>query len=146
MNREQIFREVAESAERFGCGNPQQFKLLVSKLSQSSPEEVVHGLLLVFARSEPGSANFQRQELAGRLLARVKPKFNIELGPTLRAVLPAYNPSIEQLPMFLAEAFGTSAVTEELLQVEAEGLSSRTHAAARTMRWWLNGSGEAHGA
>lgn len=136
-NREAIYQRVIDTADRYGPGDPQQLKLFGDLLAQCAPAETLAGLLLVFERSVVGSANYPKQELAGRLLAMIKPKAGLSIGPTLRAVLPAYDPSIEQLPQYLAQVVGRDAVLAELRTIEAEEVASRTSAAARTMRWWL---------
>ena len=128
---------MVETADRFGSGNPQQLKLLSSQFAVAQAEEVVAGLFLVFSRSDPTSPTFQRQELAGRILGKLNPKVAVDLRQRLREVLPAYNPSIEQVPQYLESRCGRPAVLEELRRIEAEQPGSRTAASARTMRWWL---------
>ncbi len=137
MDRENIYRRVVEVAEQFGAGNPQDTRLLSSQLTKCEPVEVLAGLLLVFTRSEPTEANYRKQELAGRMLEKLNPKAPIDLAPTLHAVLPVYNPSIEQVPQYLAGRCGKESVIQELLLFESEEHDPRSKAAARTMRWWL---------
>jgi len=137
MDREDVCRRVTEVAERFGCGNPQENKQLSSQLAKGQPAEVLAGLLLVFSRSVPTASNYRKQELAGRMLEKVKPNAPVELAATLRAVLPAYNPSVEQVPQYLAGRFGKEAVIQELVRLEAEEHDPRSKAGAKTMRWWL---------
>ena len=132
-----MYRRVVETAERFGSGNPQQLKLLCSQFAVAQGEEVVAGLFLVFSRSDPTSSTFQRQELAGRILAQLNPRVAVDLCRRLREVLPGYNPSIEQMPQYLEARCGRPAVLEELRRIEAEQPGTRTAASARTMRWWL---------
>ena len=117
-------------------------KLLVSQLSRCTGNEVLNGLLLVFSRSQLTESNYRKQELAGRLLAKLKPRVPIDLGSFLRSVLPAYDPSIEQLPQYLAEMCGRDEVIAELRQIELEVNDPRFHACARTMRWWLGDQAE----
>ncbi|WP_124543968.1 hypothetical protein [Piscinibacter terrae] len=137
MDREDIYRRVIEVAERFGPGNPQEVKLLSSQLTKCEPAEVFAGLLLVFSRSVPTEANYPKQELAGRMLERLNPKASIDVAQTLRAVLPSYNLSIEQVPQYLAARCGKDRVVRELLLFESEEHEPRSKAAAKTMRWWL---------
>lgn len=137
MNSEDVYRRVVETAERFGSGNPQQLKLLCSQFAAAQAEEVAAGLFLVFSRSDPTSSTFQHQECAGRILAQLNPRVAVDLGQRLREVLPAYNPSIEQVPQYLEARCGRPAVLEELRRIEAEQPDTRTAASARTMRWWL---------
>jgi hypothetical protein len=137
MNRELIHDRIVAVAERFGSGNTQECKLLAKQLAACDSAEVVDGILLVFSRSNAGESNYQKQQLAGRMLAKLKPKAPVDLKSTLEAVLPAYNPSIEELPLFLAERCGEGAVLQALRRLEAGGEDPRRQAAAKTMRWWL---------
>jgi hypothetical protein len=137
MDREDICRRVTEIADRFGPDRPQEVKLLSSQLSKCQAVEVLAGLMLVFSRSEPGAANYRKQELAGRMLENLNPKAVIDLPSTLRRVLPAYDVSIEQVPKYLAGRCGRDSVLLELRLFEAEDNDARSKAAARTMRWWL---------
>ena len=137
MDREDIYRRLVEIAERYGAGNPQQLKLLRSEFEKSRPDEVLAGILLVFSRSEPTEGNYQKQELAGRMLERLNPAAPLDLAQALRDVLPAYNPSIEQVPQYLAGRCGKEAVIQELLRFESHEQGSRASGCAKTMRWWL---------
>ena len=142
MNRRQIFEKVVDSADRFGPRNPQQSKLFGSLLNKCSHEEVLHGLLAVFIECPIDEKHFVRQELAGRLLEKMKPSFRFELEGTLRAVLPTYNLSIEQLPQHFARIHGLSKVIAMLDQVARDDLTDRERISVKTMRWWLTGSAD----
>lgn len=138
MDRDAICRRVVETAERFGAGNPQETKLLMAELGKCEAREVLAGLLLVFSSSDPATdATYVKQELAGRLLAKLAPRGPIDLAQVLRAVLPGYNLSIEQVPQYLAMRCGKDAVVRELRHIETNEATSRVGVAARTMRWWL---------
>ena len=125
MNRKEIFAKVVESADRFGAGNPQRFKLLGSLLARGSPEEVFLGLLAVFVECPRDDKHLQRQKLAGRLLAEMNPGFGFELAPAVRAALQNYHPSIEQLPQHFARAHGLAAVQAAFKKIEDEELNER---------------------
>ncbi len=142
MNRLEIFETVVDSADRFGARNPQQSKYFGSRLNKSSPEEVFYGLLAVFIECPIDERWFQRQELAGRLLEKTKPSYHFELESTLRAVLPNYNASVEQLPQHFARIHGISAVVATLDKVERDNLTGREQTCIKTMRWWLTGNAD----
>jgi hypothetical protein len=137
VDREAVYSRVVEVAERFGANNPQELKLLSSQLSKCEAVEVLEGLLLVFTRSEAAESNYRKQELAGRMLEKLNPKAPISLSPTLRAILPAYNLSIEQVPQYLAGRCGKETVLRELVLRESQEGDLKAKGAARTMRWWL---------
>jgi hypothetical protein len=139
MDRREIFEKVVYSADRFGAGNPQQSKLFGSTLNHCVPEEVFHGLLAVFIECPLDERHYPRQELAGRLLEKIKPMYRFELEPTIRQVLSKYNLSIEQLPQHFVRVHGRDKVLEVLGRLAVESLPDRELASVRTMWWWLTG-------
>jgi hypothetical protein len=143
MNRREIFEKVVDSADRFGPRNPQQSRFFGSLLNKCSHEEIFYGLLAVFIECPIDEKHFQRQELAGRLLGKFRPNYKFDLESTLRAVLPNYNASIEQLPRHFAHVHGTFAVILALEKVAREDLTERERICVRTMRWWLTGDADA---
>jgi hypothetical protein len=141
MKRDEIRTAVLESADRFGADNPQQLAFLQSRLSRCAPAEVFVGLFAVFIESTPRASRSQRQELAGRLLATAEPTKQFDLIECIRASLPCYDLSVEQLPLYFGRVLGNEAVIDALAFVQStEGLSDAEIAAARTMRWWLGDS------
>lgn len=139
MDRREIFKRVVESADRFGAGNPQQFRFFGSILSKCKPEEVFHGLLAVFVECPWDEKHFQRQEFAGRLLEKIRPLSPFELDVTIRQVLPMYDLSIEQVPYHFARVHGREKVLEVLDRLAKEDLSDQELTAIETMWWWLTG-------
>ncbi|RSZ38529.1 MULTISPECIES: hypothetical protein [unclassified Variovorax] len=97
MKRDEILTAVLQSADRFGADNPQQLAFLRSRLSRSAPAEVFAGLFAVFIESAPKGLLSQRQELAGRLLDTAEPTNQFDLVECIRASLPYYDLSVEQL-------------------------------------------------
>jgi len=131
---------VTESASRFGDRNPQQFKLLASRIAKAAPREVVRGLLDVFTAGAVPPSGSQAQELAGRLLVELSPQADFELAPVLRASLARYELSVEQFPQYLSSLFGRDQVLSVLQQLEAEPLSEQERRSLGTLRFWLGGS------
>jgi hypothetical protein len=64
---------------------------------------------------------YPRQELAGRLLEKIKPMYRFELEPGIRAVLPRYNLSIEQLPQHFARDHVAAGVHAEAVAIQIVG-------------------------
>lgn len=77
MNRIEISKIIADSADRFGARNPQQFNFLLSRFTKNFADELGHGLLDLFCTAPDGHKNSERQELAGRLLVALSPQFEI---------------------------------------------------------------------
>lgn len=120
----------------------QELKLLSLQLTKCEAAEVLAGLLLIFSRSNPLESNYQKQELAGRMLETINPNSSLDVDEALPPLLQAYDLSIEQLPRYLADWHGKEAVVQALRRFEAKAADPRSNAAARTMRWWL-GYGDA---
>ncbi len=137
MNRDEIFERVVKSADDFGAGNPQQFQQFGTLLAKCRHEEIFYGLLKVFVDCPHDSKLFSRQELAGRLLIKMKPYYKFDLHTTIKSVLPNYNPSIEQLPYYFVVMYGLDTVLKAFDVIESEPLSEREKACITTMRWWL---------
>jgi len=136
MDRNEIRERVLASADRFGAGNQQQFRLLGSLLSKCQPAETSAALLSVFTDLPRDDKHFQRQELAGRLLEKMKPLTSFDLEATARAALPNYNPSIEQLPYHFVRVHGLQAVLDTLEKI-ALTAEARELSCIKTMQWWL---------
>jgi len=137
MTVEEIATLVAESASRFGDQNPQQLDYLTSRLRAVNEATVAQGLLSVFTDGAAPPSGAAAQELAGRLLAALQPKAEINLRQILPVVLGRYELSVEQLPHYLASLFGSDLVLAELGHLGEADLSQRELQALQTMRFWL---------
>jgi hypothetical protein len=82
------------------------------------------------------------QEYAGQLLTMLKPPCPLRLGESLRQVLPKWNRSVEQLPLYLVGEFGHEAVVLALDEIDETGAVDRELTAA--MRYWQRGSPPPH--
>jgi hypothetical protein len=139
MNRAAVAQLVLESAARFGDGNPQQFRFLVSRFSKDDPLEVLSGLIQVFTVGPAAPEGSDAQELAGALLTHLKPRGEIQLESVIRAALPRYELSVEQFPQFLAATAGTDKVLQVLNGLDSADLSTQEARARDTMLYWLQG-------
>ena len=137
MNRDDITILVTASASRFGDRNPQQLEQIVSRIGKAEEVEILQGLLKVFTHGEPAPLGSAAQEVAGRLLAELKPKGSLELKSLLRAALPRYELSVEQFPQYLAVLCGSSAMLSAFQEIEHEPLSEAERRALQTMKFWL---------
>lgn len=139
MSAKEITTLVAERASRFGDRNPQQFEQLLARLKKAPEVEVAKGLIRVFTDGQPPPAGSASQELAGALLASLLPNAELDLMSVLRASLPRYELSVEQLPQYLSHKFGQSEVLAALEMIEQEALPESEQRALETMRFWLGG-------
>jgi hypothetical protein len=111
------------------------------KLEALPASERFSVLIRIFADASRPKDSFGDQEYAGRLLVDLRPSPRQSLDEIIRMVLPTWNVSVEQLPKFLADTFGT----DELTRISSRLMSdyptdSREHRSLDTMRWWVRGS------
>jgi hypothetical protein len=135
MLREEIKNLVVERAKKYGPNNPQQIKQLSFVLGKTEPEEVFYGLYEVFI-TVPGQ-DFESQELAGKLLYRVKPKLYLELVPLITNVLENWNVSVEELPFYFRDLCGIDVVSKAISAINTSGLNETELKSLDTMKWWL---------
>ena len=124
---------IRRAAERWPSVNPQEFENLARMIGQLPPEERLAPLLGVFVNPPPDA--YPSQEYAGQLLMQLKPQCPHPVDATLRQVLPRWNRSVEQLPLYLREVFGLDAVLGSLDRLADEGVDPHR---LDTLRHWLN--------
>ena len=139
MNSQEIVALVTERAKRFGDRDSQQFGQLVSRLRKLEEGATAEGGLLAFTEGSPALEGSSAQELAGALQATIKQRGLRDLEPLLRAVLPRYELSVEQLPRYMAETFGACQVEAALRVLEEEPFGGQYRRAIETFRFWLDG-------
>ena len=128
---------VVESASRFGDRNPQQLNYLTTRLRHLAEETVAQGLLRVFTDGPAPPEGSAAQELAGQLLAALRPRAEVSLSEVLAPALGRYELSVEQLPHYLGSLLGREQVLAELDRLEPSALSEHERRALQTMRFWL---------
>jgi hypothetical protein len=145
MHAADIAALVTESASRFGFRNPQQFQQLESRLRKVPEAEVAQGLLRVFTDGAAPPEGSPAQELAGQLLAALRPRSEVSLRSVLQNSLPRYELSVEQLPQYFGWLFGATQVLAAIQELERERVSPEDLRALQTMRFWLGSPVRAHG-
>ncbi|ANH67143.1 hypothetical protein [Mitsuaria sp. 7] len=128
---------IADRASRFGDRDPQQLEYLTARLRAVEEEAVAQGLLGVFTDGPAPPEGSAAQELAGQLLAVLRPRIDIDLGKVLPPLLGRYELSVEQLPQYLGWLVGTEQILAELDRLERAGLSPHERRASQTLRFWL---------
>ena len=113
------------------------------KLQQLPKDQRAEALLSVFSDNSSPEWNFTNQEIAGRLLFEVGPPCVRSLNDVLHSIASTWNVSVEQLPFYLREVFGSEAVVEAASKL-ASGYpaDSREFRALKTVEWWLRGKCE----
>ena len=94
-------------------------------------------LFSAFTQNPPVSCG--EQEAPGDFLLELKPRSAQDLQSLIRASLPGWNLSIEQLPFYFRDVYGIEAVRLALAALDTEpGLAPEEREALRTYRFWAS--------
>jgi hypothetical protein len=135
MDKNEIKAKVVSCAEKYGYNNKQQIKQLERVLLKCDPQETFESLVEIF--KESGDDTGSRQELAGRLLFRVKPNAQFDLHTEIEECLLHFDLSVEQLPFYFVERCGFQVVTDVLDDFHRHALSKREIESLETLIFWV---------
>lgn len=135
-DRQDIIEKVRHSADRYGSSNQQQLKRLTDSLCKLSEREIFFGLFSFF--SDPDLQGFyDRQQLAGTLLYKLRPSCPLALDGAIYAMPAHWDLSIEEVPWYFCSVFGKDTVQkflEDLISdVEAGGVKK----SFETLLFWV---------
>lgn len=125
-----FLERLDRACETWGDVNPQEFAQLIRELQRFPPAEQFDLLAQAFVED-----NYLKQEYAGRILTQLNPPCARSIDDLLPRLLPGWNLSVEQLPRYLAGAFGRQTVLTALDEIDSSSApgSSKT----KTVRYWL---------
>jgi hypothetical protein len=110
------------------------------KLERLPVSQRSEALLAVFADQTRTETAYLDQETAGKLLLSLVPEPRQSLEEILRSAAGNWNLSVEQLPFYLRDVFGRSAVAEAAQRLaQTYPPESREARALLTICWWLRG-------
>lgn len=135
MDREEIYDLVIDIADRKGSTDAQMLKHLKQKLEKLPVEELFYGLYKVFLSNEKDY--FNRQQLAGKMLFKIRPSLRFDLPKVIKDCLSTYNLSIEELPFYLRDLCGIERVKLAISQVEDMPLNESEKNSLETFKFWL---------
>ncbi|MCR5889848.1 hypothetical protein LRS06_19145 [Hymenobacter sp. J193] len=102
------------------------------------PDEiVVEGIIQVFELGSDTEVSFIQQEIAGNILSARKPATIQSVSSVVKRCLNNWNKSIEQLPLWLVSAFGSSEIKAAFGALEKSNLTQVERENLVTMKWWL---------
>ena len=136
MNREEVSEIVCEYADVFGPTNRPERKKVEARLRYIDKIELFEGLYALFLLPD-GLKTYARQQNAGVILYKLKPRVHLELKQRIRILLDTWNPSVEQLPFYLTEKCGTIRMLKVLDELKLEPLKERERAALDTLTYWV---------
>ncbi|TLU59457.1 hypothetical protein FE810_16945 [Thalassotalea litorea] len=139
MDRKEITKAVVEYADEFGPTNRPERKAVEKLLRNVKHSELFEGLFTLFLL-EDGPNTYTRQQNAGVILYKLKPKVYIDLKQRIRLSLKTWNVSVEEWPFYLVEKCGKDRVLEVLDELAKERLSDRERSGMETFSYWLKKS------
>jgi hypothetical protein len=108
------------------------FLHLEAAAREMDPAELVAALLPVAVKSQvDGPAYF-----AARLLYELNPPCRISPDEAVRALVPGWDVSIEEVPWYLARQFGKPALEAAVRRLEAEATDHDTLLLMGAVRYW----------
>lgn len=136
MKRQDVSRIVIEYADQFGPTNRPERKTIEKSLRSVESGELFEGLYALFLL-ENDEYSYIRQQNAGFILYKLKPKTFINIKERIRLCLSTWDVSVEELPYYLADQVGKTKVLEVLNELRGESLTEREIAALDTFDYWL---------
>lgn len=135
MNQEEIYCLVVDTAEHKGSIDGQMLRNLKRQLEVQSPAELFNGLYRVFLSQE--GDYFNRQQLAGKMLFKIRPRVYFDLVKVIKDSLDTYNLSVEEWPFYLRDLCGLGRVKGAISQIEVMPLTEKEKASLDTFKFWL---------
>nr|BAJ06967.1 hypothetical protein [uncultured bacterium] len=101
-------------------------------------ELLFEALYLVFCDPSPPGNPYEHQNFAGELLVNLNPSCPIPVVEFLRATLPHWNRSVEQLPVYVQLQFGREATVQAIAVLEGEAKDfENLSTKLSTCKYWL---------
>ncbi len=130
----EIITELCLSVDKHSCSRQRWGQL--SLALRKREDALVYDALVCFLEQQAGN-NIEAQQFVGSLLLHLRPEPSGDLRPILNQVLVGWNRSVEEVPWYLALAFGEDAFLRALDEVHDETDDEEIRAKTRTCRWWL---------
>ncbi|WP_428243528.1 hypothetical protein [Gynuella sp.] len=141
-NRHKIQEKVLKSADKHGHDNPQQLRQLVFSCGKSEDSEVFFGLFPFFYDPSLQENFVSRQELAGKVLYKVKPSCPLKIDGALYAAPGLWEASVEELPWYFCSIFGKSQVQNFITDLISGIDDTKLLKKYETMLFWVKMYGE----
>lgn len=136
-DRQAIAKEIFSIADTVGSRDAKQLKQLRKKLGALNQRELFEGLFLVFLDQSDSTKQFERQQLAGRLLYMLRPPCPYDPKDAIRMTIDNFNVSVEELPWYLAVIFGKDKVTDAIGDLKALPLEENERTGLKSFEYWI---------
>ena len=132
-----VKNEILLSSDKYDNIADLRIRQLIKILPKVPDEIIVEGVIRVFEiQDRPEKLNLD-QEFAGKVLARLNPKSQMDLIELIQRTLGNWNKSVEQLPFWVVDNYGTEEVKRIFDKIQRLGLSSIEEDKLSTMCWWV---------
>ncbi len=115
-----------------------RIRQLMERLTKVSDDIIVLGIIKIFENTERPNTQYVDQEYAGKILEKLKPKANIDLGLVLKSTIQNWNKSVEQFPFWLKENCGIDELKDKLAEFENQNPTELESDKLKSFKWWLN--------
>ena len=114
-----------------------RIRQFMDKLEKVPDKVILKGILNVFENTNRIETQYEDQKYAGKILARLNPKSNLDLLKILKSTLGNWNKSVEEFPSWMRENYGIGSVKKKLTEFEMEDLTEMEMDKLNAMKWWL---------
>ncbi|GAB1266626.1 hypothetical protein [Aurantivibrio infirmus] len=136
-DRQTIVEKIRDSADKYGDSNPQQMKQLLFGCEKASERELFFGVFSFYYDPELQENSFARQEVAGKILFKLKPACPVELDGFIYAIPKYWNLSIEEVPWYLCKVFGKNEVEAFLKELIPSVNDGELQRSFKTLLFWV---------
>jgi hypothetical protein len=137
MDRNEVAKLVIEYADQYGPTNRPERKAVEKELKSTDGDELFKGLFSLFLL-ENDRYSYIRQQNAGVILYKLKPKAFFDLKERIRSCLSTWDASVEELPLYFSEKCGKHSVLEVIGDLKSEELSETERNALGSFMWSIN--------
>lgn len=135
-DRQDIIEMVRHSADRYGSSNPQQLKYLTNSVGKLSEREIFFGLFSFFY--DPDLQGFyDRQQLAGTLLYKIRPSCPLALDGAIYAMPAHWDLSIEEVPWYFCSVFSKDIMQKFLEELIPDVEDGGVKKSFETLLFWV---------
>lgn len=134
---DELKNEIYMSSDKFEDIGDLRIKQLIKILPKVSDQIIVEGIIKIFESDQREGKWFVDQEFAGKVLFSIKPNSKNDSKELLKRTLKNWDKSIEQLPIWFAEIYGSNVIMSSLSDIENSGISDLEKDKINTMKYWI---------
>lgn len=137
MDRNEVAKLVIEYSDQYGPTNRPERKAVEKELNSANGGELFEGLYSLFLLKND-RRSYVRQQNAGAILCKLKPKAFFDLKERIKSCLATWDVSVEELPLYFSENCGKQRVREVIEDLKSEELSEAEQNALGSFLWSIN--------